>query len=102
MDPTSDPSKFKKNHLAAVTSLIPIQFMPTTRQREAFVLNVGYGGNEFLESSVRVILIDRHKVVADIYRHEMSEKLDTVLRINVHENILKVLLYFGYFVSERK
>ena len=65
-------------------------------------MNVGYGGNESLKSSVRVILIDRHKVLADIYRREMSGKLDSFVRLSVHENILKVLLYFGYLVSERK
>jgi len=36
MDPISDPSKFKKNHLAAVTSMIPIHSIPPTRQNQTF------------------------------------------------------------------
>lgn len=51
---------------------------------------------------MRVILIDRHKVLADIYRREMIGKLDTFVMLIVQENILKVLLYCGYLVSERK
>ena len=51
---------------------------------------------------MRVILIDRHKVLADFYRYEMSGKLDTFVRTIVQENNLKVLLYIGYLVSERK
>ena len=39
-----------------------------------------YGGNESLESSVRVILIDRQKILADIYCREMIGKLDTFIR----------------------
>ena len=65
-------------------------------------IDVGYVGNESLESLVRVILIDRHKVLADFYRYEMSGKLDTFVRTIVQENNLKVLLYIGYLVSERK
>ena len=65
-------------------------------------MNVGYGGNKSLESSVRVILIDRHKLLADIHRREMIGKFDTFVRLTLQENILKVLLYFGVLVSERK
>jgi len=56
--------------------------------------NVGYGGNESLESSVRVIFIGRHKVLADIYRREMSRELDSFVGLSVQENILKVLHLF--------
>ena len=65
-------------------------------------MNVGYGGNKSLESSVRIIIIDRHKLLADIPRREMIGKLDTFVRLTVQENILKVLRYCGYLVSERK
>jgi len=109
MDPISDSSRFKKSPLAAMVKVDDIHSFYADNSpksdllhKEAYVLNVGYGGNESLESSVRVIFIDRLKVLADIYRREMSGELDSFVGLSVQENILKVLLYFGYLVSERK
>ena len=48
-------------------------------------MNVGYGVNGSLESSVRVILIHRQKLLAYIYRREMIGKLDTFVRITMQE-----------------
>ena len=55
-----------------------------------------------LESYVRVILIDRHKLLADIYCRDMIRKLYIFVRLIVQENVLKVLLSCAYLVSERK
>ena len=43
---------------------------------------------------MRVIFIGRHKVLADIYRREMSRELDSFVGLSVQENILKVLHLF--------
>ena len=86
MDPISDSSRFKKSPLAAMVKVDDIHSFYADNSpksdllhKEAYVLNVGYGGNESLESSVRVILIDRQKLLADIYCREMIESL--MLRI---------------------
>jgi len=82
------------------------QFAPSdidqSRFYSIYVLNVGYDRKESLESSVRVILIDRQKILADIHCREIIGKLDTFIRLTVQENTLKVLLYCAYLVSERK
>ena len=46
---------------------------------------------------MRVIFIDRYKVLADIYRREMSRELDSFVGLSVQENILKVLHLFVQF-----
>jgi len=94
MDPISDSSKFRKNSSAAMLKVDDIHSFYANNSpksdllhKEAYVLNVGYGGNESLESSVRVIFIGRHKVLADIYRREMSRELDSFVGLSVQENI---------------
>ena len=93
----------KRNPLASLTKMSDVVDFYSARSNQdikhRFILNLCYAGNEALESQFRIILEDSTGGLDLICRHEMASALDVFKLVTYDEMIVKVLVYYGYFIT---